>query len=161
MVPGTEHSPIDLIGTDTAARWIARAATQDVGHPEVCHVAAGRESPSLGEFLDTAAAHFRTRHKGWARGQITRPIVVDRDTFDLFQRTAARSSDLLFTRVLESAGSFVPALLYPKVYQTARAEGCWGGPLQVSGWQETLAKVIDFGCARHWSDRAAVEARDA
>ncbi len=66
----------------------------------------------------------------------------------------------LLTRVLEAAGSFFPALLYPKVYQTARAERVWGGPLPLSDWRSTLGRVIDFGMhADHWRRRPRDGAR--
>ena len=71
---------------------------------------------------------------------------------DLFRRSVAQSGDLLFTRVLESTAAFLPMLLYPKVYETARAEQCWGGPLPHPDWRPVLEKVIDFGCAHGWND---------
>ena len=41
MVPAADDSRIDLIATDVAARWLARAAGQAVEGLEVCQVAAG------------------------------------------------------------------------------------------------------------------------
>jgi len=58
---------------------------------------------------------------------------------------------MLFARVLSSASSFLPALLYPKTYETIRAEAIWGGPLPLSDCQSTLAHVIDFGNAHDWT----------
>jgi hypothetical protein len=68
-----------------------------------------------------------------------------------------RSRDPLFRRVLESVRSFLPTLLYPKAYETDRAEACWGGALPLGDWRLTLGKVIDFGCAHGWRTEAGTE----
>jgi hypothetical protein len=80
------------------------------------------------------------------------PLIVDRQTFDLFRRSVERSGDLIFTRVLDAAAAFLPLLLYSKVFATERAEQCFGGRLPHPAWQTVLAKVIDFGCANNWKD---------
>jgi nucleoside-diphosphate-sugar epimerase len=159
MIPGAPGARIDAIATDVAARWIAHAAVtpvapRDAHGVDVCHVAAGQQAVPLEALLAAAVAEFRRHRPEWSRRQIEPPAIVDRETFALFQRSAAASGDALFARVLESVQSFLPALLSPKVYETARAERCWGGPLPHPDWRETLAKVIEFGCAAQWS-RAA------
>lgn len=154
VVPALEGSRIDLIATDVAARWIARAAGQGVDGLEVCHIAAGDHAIPLPELLEHAITHLRTRIPGWRDGQIEPPSVVDAATFRLFERAAADTGDALLARVLEAAGSFLPALLYPKVYQTCRAERLWGGPLPLSNWRTTIERVIDFGSATSWGRRA-------
>jgi nucleoside-diphosphate-sugar epimerase len=150
MVPAVAGSRVDLIATDVAARWIARAAEHRVNELEVCQVAAGRQAIPLHDLVECAVAHLRGTRPGWTSGQIEAPVIVDAATFRLFERSVAQSGDVLFARVLEAAGSFFPALLYPKVYQTARAETVWGGPLPLSDWRETVRRVIDFGCSRQW-----------
>ncbi|MGH9253853.1 MAG: hypothetical protein ACRD3C_04705, partial [Vicinamibacterales bacterium] len=107
----------------------------------------------LHELLECAVGHLRARLSEWRHGQIEPPAIVDAATFRLFQRAAAATGDVPLARVLEAAGSFLPALLYPKVYQTCRAERVWGGPLPLSDWRATLGKVIDFGSARQWRHR--------
>ena len=150
MIPAIEGSRVDLIATDVAARWLARAAALPVAELDVCHVAAGSRAIPIHELIATAVAHLRATVSGWADGQIEAPVIVDRATFELFERSVAQSGDALFGRVLESARSFFPALLYPKVYDTTGAEALWGGPLPLSDWRLTLGKVIDFGIARDW-----------
>jgi nucleoside-diphosphate-sugar epimerase len=150
MLPAAEGSHVDLIATDVAARWIARAAARRVDGLEVCHVAAGDRAIPIRELVHAAVAHLRHRVPGWKSGQIEAPVIVDAATFDLFERSIRHSGDALFGRVLEAARFFFPALLYPKVYETVRAEQLWGGPLPLSDWRATLGKVIDFGCARDW-----------
>jgi len=150
MVPAVEGSRVDLIATGVAARWIARAAECPVHALEVCHVAAGDRAIPFRDLVDCAVAHLRETVPGWRSGQIEPPVIVDADTFRMFERSVAQSGDPLFAHVLESAGSFFPALLYPKVYQTVQAEALWGGPLPLSDWRSTVRRVIDFGCSRHW-----------
>ena len=122
MVPAADGACVDVIPTDVAARWLASAAARPVERLEVCQVAAGQHAVPVQEFLDFAVARLRARAPGWARRQIEPPVVVDAHTFPLFERTATQSGDALFRRVLESVRTFLPALLYPKVYQTEHAE---------------------------------------
>lgn len=153
VVPATEGARIDLIATDVAARWLARAAGQAVDGLEVCHVAAGDRVIPLQELLECAVWHLRARLLGWSDGQIEPPAIVDAATFRRFERAAAATGDVPLAHVLEAAGSFLPALLYPKVYQTGRAERVWGGPLPLSDWRSTLGKIIEFGNAHGWRRR--------
>ena len=157
MVPAVDGSHVDLIATDVAVRWIARAVEHAVNGLEVCQVAAGQHAIPLHDLVECAVAHLRRTRPGWTSGQIEAPAIVDAATFRLFEHSVARSGDVLFARVLEAAGSFFPALLYPKVYQTNRAEALWGGPLPLSDWRSTVGKVIDFGCSRQWRSRRAME----
>jgi nucleoside-diphosphate-sugar epimerase len=157
MVPAVEGSRVDLIATGVAARWIARAAEQPVNALEVCHVAAGQQAIPLRDLVECTVAHLRDTVPGWRSGQIEAPVIVDFDTFRMFERSVAQSGDVLFARVLEAAGSFFPALLYPKVYQTAQAETLWGGPLPLSDWRCTVCRVIDFGRSRQWRRPRAAE----
>ena len=150
MLPAADGSLVDLIATDVAARWLARAVARPVTNLDVCHVAAGPRAIPVLELIAVAVAHLRTTVSGWADGQIEAPVIVDAATFELFGRSVAQSGDALFGRVLESARSFFPTLLYPKVYDTTRAEALWGGPLPLSDWRSTIGKVIDFGIARDW-----------
>lgn len=153
MLPAADESRVDLIATDVAARWIARAATRSVESLEVCHVAAGDRAISIRDLLSAAVSHLRDRVPEWKSGQIQAPLIVDAATFDLFERSIRQSGDALFSRVLEGARFFFPALLHSKGYDTARAERLWGGPLPLSDWRATLNKVIDFGCACDWHRR--------
>src|SRR5437773_1097078 len=139
MLPGSEQTPVDLISTDLAARCVARCATA-VGSevPDVIQVAAGANAVPLGQLLDFIVEQFRDLALPWRQGQLRRPMVVDRATFEMFQQSVRQSGDVLFRTVLDSTAAFLPALLHPKVYQTTRAEALMGGPLPLGDWRDLL-----------------------
>jgi thioester reductase-like protein len=155
MIPAVGDARMDFITTDMAARWIARAVSQPVDRVDVCHLAAGDRAVPAGEVLHCAVGYLRTRFPEWRNRHIETPAIVDAETFGLFARAAADTGDVLLARVLEAAATFLPALLYPKVYETTRAERVWGAQLQLSDWRSVITKAIDFGTACNWRPRAA------
>jgi nucleoside-diphosphate-sugar epimerase len=142
MLPGSETTPVDFISTDLAARAIARCATATGDLPEVVHVAAGDRAVPLGELLDFVVEVFGESSVPWRQNQFRRPMVVDRATFEMFQQSVRQSGDVLFRTVLDSTAAFLPALLYPKVYQTTAAEALLEGPLALADWRTLLRGVI-------------------
>jgi thioester reductase-like protein len=64
MVPGTDGSRLDLIPTDLAARWVARAAVRPVERVEVCQVVAGHRAIPLNELLEFVVQHLCLRQPG-------------------------------------------------------------------------------------------------
>jgi long-chain acyl-CoA synthetase len=138
MIPGTESTPVDLISTDVAAAWLARAATQPPDALEVCHIARGRDAIRLGELLDTLTKLLNSD----GRRRVPRPLIVDHGAFSAFNEVVRLSGDALFARVQASAGAVLPSLLYPKVYETGQAEACWSGALPHGPWPELLRRVI-------------------
>ena len=150
MIPGSADTPVDLISTDVAASWIARAATLDPRALEVCHVALGRDGIPLGRLLDAVLPLVNPR--------VQRPLLVDAGVFSTFNSMVRLSGDALLARVQESAAAVLPSLLHPKVYETTEAERCWGGPLPHPEWRAMLARVIEFGKLQRWGFAPAVEA---
>jgi nucleoside-diphosphate-sugar epimerase len=149
MVPGTSTTPVDVISTDVAAAWLARAAAQIPRELEICHVARGAHAIPLGALLDFLAPAL-----GDARGDrprtVQQPLLVDDTVFQSFNRMVSLSGDALLTRVQASAAALLPSLLFPKVYDTTHAERCWGGPLPHPDWQSHFERVIAFGRANRW-----------
>jgi nucleoside-diphosphate-sugar epimerase len=157
MLPAAEGSRFDVIATDVAARWIARALTRSPNGVEVCHVAAGVHAVPVRDLLDCTVTSLRELIPAWKNHQIEPPAVVDAATFARFERTVTQSGDRLFRQVLASASAFLPALLYPKVFETQQSERVWGGPLPLSDWRTTLHRVLAFGAAGGWRPRPASE----
>jgi len=161
MLPGTMGSRLDLVDSDVAARWVARAVATPVKGLEVCHVAAGARAMALDELIALVAGRLRQRHPAWMAGQLEPPVIVGAETFDTFRRAVLHTGDSLLARVLEASNGFLPGLMYPKVYETARAERLWDGPLPGAGCREGLATILDTVCADAFAGRRELEASRA
>lgn len=153
MVPGSAATAVDVISTDVAAAWLARAASQDPLGLEVCHVALGQDAIPLGRLLDFVIPVLDEGR----RGRVQRPLLVDEAVFRSFNDMVGLSADALLSRVQASAAVILPSLLHPKVYETVSAERCWGAPLPHPDWTLLLSRVIAFGRSRRWSLSAAAE----
>jgi nucleoside-diphosphate-sugar epimerase len=141
MIPGNESSRIDIISTECAADGITRAALNPSA-PPVSHVCAGENAIPLADLIDCAVEQFGRLSPTWRKGQIARPMIVDDITFELFRQSVVQSGDVLFRSILESLASFLPGLLYPKIYETSQAKTLFGGLLPPSDCRSLLQKVI-------------------
>ena len=146
MIPGTESTPVDLISTDIAAGWLARAAIQAPDALSVCHVALGCRAIPLGALLDEVIAQLHTG----GRRPVQRPLLVDQAAFNAFNDMVRLSGDALFARVQASAAAILPSLLHPKICETDNAERCWNGPLPHGPWPVLLRKVVSFCRSQNW-----------
>ena len=146
MIPGTESTPVDVISTDVAARWLARAAARPPEGLEVSHIALGRSAVPLGELLNTLLAELNIER----RRPVQRPLLVDQEAFTAFSEMVRLSGDVLFARVQASAAAVLPSLLYPKIYETENAERSWNGPLPHAPGPVLIRQVISFCRSRHW-----------
>lgn len=143
LLPGTPETPVDLISNQAAARVIARAVEIPVSGVEVCQVAAGGAAPRLQELLDFVVEIFHRRSGPWRRGQISQPSIVGSVTFDEFRRSVRHSRDALFLRILDAVETLLTPLLYPRTYETTRADALWGGPLPIIDWRQLVTNVLE------------------
>ena len=141
MIPASHESRLELISTDVAAAWLARACVRPVERLDVCHVALGTERIPLQMLLD-AVMPWLDRGD---RKRVSPPMLVEPPVFHSFNEMVRVSGDALFARVQQSAAAVLPTLLYPKTYETAHAEACWGGALPHPDWKVLLEKVISAG----------------
>jgi nucleoside-diphosphate-sugar epimerase len=137
MVPGTDATPVDFVSTDLAAQWLAEAAARECTGG-ICHFAAGGRAVPLRALLDFVVERLASRGR-----VVERPLIVDQETFRMFRTSVERCGDALLRRVLETSDTFLPSLLWPKVYRTENAERCWGGPLPHPDWRTLLERVLD------------------
>jgi long-chain acyl-CoA synthetase len=128
MMPGTPDTPLDLISTEYAARVVADCAQSAVESGRVLHACAGGDSPRLDELLEHAALVFAAKSNAWRHRSITPPMIVDADTFALFEQTVEQSGDALFRRVCRDSKSFLPGLLHRRRYANAKGRGLAGDP---------------------------------
>ena len=146
MVPGTAATPIDVISTDVAAAWLARAAGRDPMGVEICHVALGDRAIPVDALLDLVIPLLDAE----GRGRVKRPALVAEPVFESFTRMVGLSGDALLARVQASAAAVLPSLLHPKTYDTSSAERCFGAPLPHADTAALLSRVIDFGRSQRW-----------
>ena len=72
--------------------------------------------------------------------------VVDQGEFGRFIESVDAAGHPLLAHAMRSIKGFLPDLLFPKTYETTRAELLWGGPLPQYDWRETMGRVIRFFC---------------
>jgi nucleoside-diphosphate-sugar epimerase len=142
VIPGTDQTCVDLICNETAARFIAKAMTQPWESGIIWHVAAGAHAAPL---LDLCNLTWSQTHAGEpysnpeSPGQ---PFIVDQHTFDQVRFSKTTHRDRVTRQAMDSVSSFLPMLLYPRTYDTARAQKLWGGPLPCPDWKQTVSKVL-------------------
>lgn len=149
MIPGVADSRVDLISTEFAAGVIAAMVRADAEPGRIVHASAGDSGPRLGELLDFFADFYSRHHRGWASGAVSRPDIVDRGTFALFEKSVKQSGDLLFQRVCDDAQSFLPMLLYPRTMMTSVARTVRSG-----GWLVLMRRVAAWLIETDWNRKS-------
>jgi hypothetical protein len=143
MVPGNLEATGDVIATETSTKCLCKAVMGDWGGERnpIWHIAAGRAAPRMMELIDFVYEQFAARPE-WRKKGIPRPRMVSREEFDGFVGAVDGAGRVTLAQALKSINRFLPDLLYPKTYDTTRAEKLWGGPLPLYDWRETLGRVI-------------------
>jgi nucleoside-diphosphate-sugar epimerase len=155
LVPGTPHTRVDLVDVETAARLLARAVMHEAPIRSIWHIAAGERAIPLLELMEFVWSEFH-RHPLAHIPDI--PEIVDATTYRAANRSAFSQGEAQF-RLRESIDCFLPGLLlYPRVFQTTKAEALWGGLLPLTDWRETLGRVLRFIRPQHTRPRARVPA---
>jgi nucleoside-diphosphate-sugar epimerase len=148
MMPGAEETPVDIISTEYAASFIAAAAqSAQKSETGILHACAGEFAPRLGELLGHLTTAFSAQSAAWRTGAILPPSLVDAQTFGLFETTVQQSGDLLFQRVCGDAKSFLPSLLYPRVYGNQHALAL--NPQAIGDWRSLASLVSHYVIEQH------------
>ena len=144
MVPGREHSPVDLIPADYAGRAIAALAPREELSGATLHLCAGRGAIGLGELLDLTFQRWKRRPE-WRRRGISRPALADLATYRLFERSVEETGDARLQQVMRSLSHFAPQLALEKRFDTRRADAALGEPApQVRDyWPNVLDHLFD------------------
>jgi nucleoside-diphosphate-sugar epimerase len=146
MIPGTPDTRVDLISTEFAAAVITATLASPAIPGRIIHASSGTNAPALAELLDFLAKFFAGHHRGWSSGAMSRPDIVDRQTFDLFEKSVELSGDILFRRVCDDAQSFLPILLYPRTMHTTLAAS-----VPTTNWQTLAERVTSHLIATDWN----------
>ena len=149
MIPGMAESRVDLISTEFAAGVVAALVRAEAEPGRIIHASAGNAGPRLHELLDFLAEFFSRQHRGWASGAVSRPDIVDRETFALFEKSVQQSGDLLFQRVCDDAQSFLPMLLYPRTMATSLARA-----VPLADWRVLAGQVAGWLIETDWNRKA-------
>ena len=150
MMPAAPDSRVDLISTEFAARAVASLLDAPAQHGRIVHATAGASAPRLGELLDHLTGSFVRTHRGWARGSIARPDIVDAATFALFEACVQQSGDALFRRVCDDARSFLPGLLHPRVFASSLVTA----PLM--DWRTLAERVFTWLLSHDWGRQSVL-----
>jgi nucleoside-diphosphate-sugar epimerase len=154
VVPGLPEARGDVIATETAAECLARAVAADwkgIGSEgggtrvPIWHIASGERAPRMMELIDFVYQHFAQR-PAWRRRNIPRPQMVEQAQFAGYIEAMESGGHGSLAGALRSVNRFLPDLLFPKTYQTRRAEALCGGALPQYDWRETMERVIRFCC---------------
>lgn len=121
MMPGTPDTRVDLVSTEFAAAVVGALVDAPAQPGRIVHATMGESAPRLGELLDFLVTLFAPHHRGWARGSVARPDIVDAATFGLFEEAARQSGDAIFRRVCDDARLFLPGLLHPRILASSLA----------------------------------------
>jgi nucleoside-diphosphate-sugar epimerase len=145
MMPGRNHSPVDLISTEFAAATLSALVKTEPQPGRIVHVSSGHEAPQLAELIAFLADLFGRHDRGWASGSVVPPDLVDAETFRLFEAAVHQSGDLLFQRVCADAQSFLPGLLHPRTFATSFVQG-----LAAPDWRLLAERVFTWLLANNW-----------
>lgn len=145
MLPGTDDSRVDLISTEFAAELVAAITKGEPQPGRIVHATSGHAAPRLGELLDHLVPRFAQSHRGWARGSISRPDIVDGATFALFEAATLQSGDVLFKRVCDDARSFLPGLLHAREFASSAPQNLTPTP-----WWLLVDRVFTWLLSHDW-----------
>jgi len=145
MMPGAPDARVDLISTEFAAGAVAALLAAPAQPGCIVHATAGEAAPRLGELLDHLTGLFARQHRGWARGSVARPDIVDAATFALFEASVRQSGDALFRRICDDARSFLPGLLHPRVFASSLAPAA-----PRADWRTLADRVFTWLLAHDW-----------
>jgi nucleoside-diphosphate-sugar epimerase len=125
MLPGTEHSALDVVTTAFVARSIARLALGAGSTAATYHLCAGEGAMPLDELLDVTHDAF-ARSPAWRRRGIARPLRSDLETYRVFERAVEDVGSERVRRAVRSLSHFVPQLAFPKRFDTTLADCALG-----------------------------------
>jgi hypothetical protein len=117
MVPGVDHSVIDLISVNYAAACIAYLFSRRFQAGRTYHIASPEgDRISLKRFLEITAEIFARHSARWRSGVLAPPPIVPLRTFRLLEKTVRIAGNAILQQVVHSTGLFLPQLSFPKEF---------------------------------------------
>ena len=143
VIPGTETTTVDLIASETVAKFVSLALDTSFEGGSIWHVAAGDQAALLREMAELAFRETRRDDTMQSRRARGTPFIVDSGTFGRLQASHDWAEQRVVRRAMDSITSFMPGLLYPRIYDTTRAQNLFGSPLACPDWRQTLIRMLD------------------
>jgi long-chain acyl-CoA synthetase len=148
MLPGDEHTPLDVVPADWVTRSVARLTLDPEASGRTFHLCAGSGAPALGALFDVTEEVLRGDPDFRRRG-VSRPDVVDLATYRLFERSVHEIGEPKLVRILRGLSTFIEQMTLPKTFETAGAEAALGepAPAVLEYWPRMLSHLV----ATHWA----------
>lgn len=141
-VPGSAETWVDLISTEVATQFIARAAEAPWEPEAIWHVAAGDRAARLHDLADVVWTESRgpgSLSRASAEGH---PFIVDRTRFDAIRASYGSRGSRVTRQTLDAINLFMPGLTSPRIYDCSRAEMLWGGRLPYWDWRQVVRRHL-------------------
>lgn len=127
LVPGREHTLVDLIPLDFAAGAVYELFEHAHEPGATYHLCAGGAgAATLGALLDATIAAFERHRPAWRKRHIARPALVDLDTYELFVRSVEEAGNDVLLQATRAVQAFAYQLAYPKVFDARLARAILG-----------------------------------
>jgi thioester reductase-like protein len=142
VIPGTNQTLVDLVSAEFVAKFLAATLQRTWRPGAIWNIAAGAGAATLHELSAIGWAEMRPTETMRNREIPTQPFIVDQASFDALRFSKTSHRDRVLRQAMDSINSFLPMLLYPRVYETSAAEALWGGPLPWPDWRTTLVRML-------------------
>jgi nucleoside-diphosphate-sugar epimerase len=154
MIPGDRAYSFDVITSTYVANAIATLARHPDALQQTVHLCSGQRALSLGELLD-AAYEVWSECPAWRKRGVERAIIIDPDTYALFEKAVMDTGDVRLRSVLNSLSHFIPQLALPKVFDTSVAESLLEpAPDPAVYWKPMLRRLLE----NNWAESEDVAA---
>jgi thioester reductase-like protein len=145
MVAGKKQVTIDFVSSDYAAEAIFFLFQKKFSPGDTFHIVSGeKNSLTLEELLSYSWQCFEKNSKQWAVRAIEIPAIVSRETFDLLEKSVAKTRNLVFQRIISSLGYFTPQLSYEKIFDTEKTDRALAGsgihPVPIREYYDRLVR---------------------
>lgn len=159
VIQGTDSTQLDLIATETASQFLAKAASVDWKPDSIWHIAAGPTAAPLPQLASLAFEELTDELVMQNREEPGKPFIVDSATYARLQEAQNTRRQRVTRQAMDALGTFLPMLLHARTYDTAQAEKLWGGPLPLKDWRQTMRLVMRYCDMSNTSKETDLELR--
>lgn len=161
LLPGESTGPVDLIPVDVASHTLSILLTSSFQPRSVYHIVAGPErSYTLTELIDASYDAMAHLDPAWAARRYPKPVIVDRETFELFLRSVEETGNPLLRGTLGALQHYAHQLTYPKAFDQTNVIAAYPSyPKEMPHVRTYYDKIVRYCLTTRWG--RAVRARAA